>query len=67
MIYKKQSENKISNLYSLIIENNEKYIIRLKNCINPNMEIKSKLLYKMRRDGIQKFINFLKIKDQVLI
>jgi hypothetical protein len=43
----------IQNLDSLIIENNIKYNKILKNWINPNMKIKSELLYRMSRDGIE--------------
>ena len=43
----------IHNLDSLIIENNIKYNKTLKNWINPNMKIKSELLYRMSRDGIE--------------
>ena len=51
-IQKKQDEM-IQNLDSLIIENNIKYNKILKNWINPNMKIKSELLYRMSRDGIE--------------
>ncbi len=51
---KKQDEIKmIKNLDSLILENNIKYNQTLKNWINPNMKIKSELLYRMSRDGIE--------------
>ena len=45
-------DNKISNLNSVIIANNEDYISKLKIWINPDKEIKAKLLYKMSRDGM---------------
>ena len=45
-------DNKISNLNSVIIGNNDEYNIRLKNWINPNKKIKFLLLYKMIRDGM---------------
>ena len=56
--YKKKSDDKknnkiIINLDSLIIEDNEKYNMTLKNWINPNMKIKAELLYRMSRDGIE--------------
>ncbi len=53
--YKKEKEkkmNKILNLDSLIIKNNIKYNITLKNWINPNKQIKTELLYRLSRDGI---------------
>ena len=51
---KKQDEIKIiKNLDSLIIENNIKYNKTLKNWIDPNIKIKSELLYRMSRDGIE--------------
>ena len=43
----------IHNLNSLIIEKNIKYNKILKNWLNPNMKIKSELLYRMSRDGIE--------------
>ena len=43
----------IYNLNSLIIEKNIKYNKILKNWLNPNMKIKSELLYRMSRDGIE--------------
>ena len=43
----------IHNLDSLIIENNIKYNQTLKNWIEPNMKIKTELLYRMSRDGIE--------------
>ena len=50
----KQDEIKIiKNLDSLIIENNIKYNKTLKNWIDPNIKIKSELLYRMSRDGIE--------------
>ena len=45
-------DNKISNLNTVIIGNNDEYNIRLKNWINPNKKIKVLLLYKMTRDGM---------------
>ncbi len=52
--YKKESIDKmIKNLDSLIIENNIKYNKTLKNWIDPNIKIKSELLYRMSRDGIE--------------
>ena len=52
---KKLDENKIKikHLDSLIIENNIKYNKTLKNWINLNMKIKTELLYRMSRDGIE--------------
>ena len=56
--FKKKKEEKyknetILNLDSLIINNNLKYNITLKNWINPNknIKIKSQLLYRLSRDG----------------
>jgi hypothetical protein len=53
--YKKKSDNKkqnkIINLDSKIINENEKYNITLKNWINPNLKIKAQLLYRLSRDG----------------
>ena len=43
----------ISNLNSLIINNNLHYNKLLKNWINPNKEIKAELLYRLTRDGEQ--------------
>ena len=64
--YKKKSDdddNKmIRNLDSLIIGNNEKYNITLKNWINPNIKIKSQLLYRKSRDG-DEFQTFHKLCD----
>ena len=64
--YKKKSDdddNKmIRNLDSLIIGNNEKYNITLKNWINPNIKIKSQLLYRKSRDG-DDFQTFHKLCD----
>ena len=51
--YKKHQAQMIYNLNSLIIEKNIKYNKILKNWINPNMKIKSELLYRMSRDGIE--------------
>ena len=54
--YKKKQDEikiKIKNLDSLIIENNIKYNKTLKNWIDPNIKIKSELLYRMSRDGIE--------------
>ena len=54
--YKKKSEekkSKISNLNSLIIKDNVNYNKTLKNWINPEIKIKSELLYRMSRDGIE--------------
>ena len=51
--HKKNIDNKIINLDSLIIKDNKDYNIRLKNWINPNIKIKSELLYRMSRDGIE--------------
>ncbi len=44
-------EDTILNLDSLIIKNNIKYNITLKNWINPNQKIKAKLLYRLSRDN----------------
>ena len=52
----------IRNLDSLIIGNNEKYNITLKNWINPNIKIKSQLLYRKSRDG-DEFQTFHKLCD----
>ena len=65
--YKKKSEEKkrrdiIINLDSLIIKDNINYNITLKNWINGNMEIKSELLYRMSRDGIE-YSTFHKLCD----
>ena len=63
--YKKKFEHKrkiILNLNSLIIGENEKYNITLKNWINPNMDIKSELLYRMSRDG-EEFNTFHNLCD----
>ncbi len=51
--YKKHKAQMIYNLNSLIIEKNIKYNQTLKYWINPNMKIKSSLLYRMSRDGIE--------------
>ena len=49
---KEKNENKkIRNLNSLVIGNNEKYNMTLKNWINPNLEVKAELLYRLSRDG----------------
>ena len=70
--YKKKSDdkkNKIINLDSLIIEDNEEYNMILKNWINPNMKIKAELLYRMSRDGIevQTFHNLCDNKGPTII
>jgi len=49
---KEKNENKkIRNLDSLVIGNNEKYNMTLKNWINPNLKMKAELLYRLSRDG----------------
>ena len=49
---KEKNENKkIRNLNSLILGDNEKYNMTIKNWINPNLKIKSELLYRLSRDG----------------
>ena len=65
--YKKKCEDKknnriIHNLDSLIIKDNEKYNITLKNWINPNLRIKSELLYRLTRDG-EEYQTFHKLCD----
>jgi len=47
----KEKKIKIRNLNSLIIIDNEKYNMTLKNWINPNLEVKAELLYRLSRDG----------------
>ena len=54
--------NKIRGLDSLIIKNNEKYNISLKNWINPKLNIKADLLYRMTRDG-EDYQTFHKLCD----
>ena len=54
--YKKQKEEEkekalIKNLDSLIINGNKDYNKTLKNWINPNLNIKAELLYRLTRDG----------------
>ena len=53
---------KIINLDSKIIEDNINYNKTLKNWINPNKKIKSELLYRMSRDGIE-YSTFHKLCD----
>jgi hypothetical protein len=53
---------KILNLDSKIIEDNINYNKTLKNWINPNKKIKSELLYRMSRDGIE-YSTFHKLCD----
>ena len=49
---KEKKENKlIRNLVSKVIGENEKYNKCLKNWINPNLNIKAELLYRLSRDG----------------
>ena len=51
--YKKEKDKSLDtiiNLDSLIINNNIKYNIALKNWINPNRKIKGELLYRLSRD-----------------
>ena len=48
---KNNNKNKIENLNSLIIENNDNYNITIKNWINPNANIKAELLYRLTRNG----------------
>ena len=45
------NNNKIINLKSLIIENNDNYNIIIKNWINPNANIKAVLLYRLTTNG----------------
>ena len=47
----KIEKKKIIAMNSLIIDNDEEYYINLKNWINPNSDIKFKLLYRLSRDG----------------
>ena len=73
IIDKKEKEKKekkmIRNLDSLVIGDNEKYNITLKNWINPNMGIKAELLYRLSRDGneYQTFHNLCDNKGITLI
>ena len=65
--YKKKTEEKknkhmIKNLDSLIINDNKKYNTTLKNWINPNLNIKAKLLYRASRDG-EEYETFHKLCD----
>ena len=49
---KEKNENKkIRNLNSLVIKDNEKHNMTIKNWINPNLPIKAELLYRLSRDG----------------
>ena len=47
----KEKKEKIRNLNSLVLGENEEYNKCLKNWINPNLKIKAELLYRLTRDG----------------
>ena len=67
---KKEKEKKeIRNLDSIVLGDNEKYNINLKNWINPNMKIKAELLYRLSRDGneFQTFHNLCDNKGITLL
>ena len=68
--WKEYKENqKIKNLNSLVIGDNEIYNMNLKNWINPNMKIKAELLYRLSRDGneFQTFHNLCDNKGITLL
>ena len=58
----KKNNKIIRNLDSLIINNNEKYNVCLKNWINPKLSIKADLLYRASRDG-EEYQTFHKLCD----
>ena len=64
----KIEKKKIIDMNSLIIDNDEEYYINLKNWINPNSDIKFKLLYRLSRDGkgFQTFHNLCDNKGMTL-
>ena len=66
---KEKEKKKIRNLDSIVLGDNEKYNINLKNWINPNMKIKAELLYRLSRDGneFQTFHNLCDNKGITLL
>jgi hypothetical protein len=65
----KEKMEKIRNLDSLVLGDNEEYNKTLKNWINPNMKIKAELLYRLTRDGdeFQTFHNLCDNKGITLL
>ena len=66
---KEKNENKkIRNMDSLVLGDNEKYNMTIKNWINPNLKIKAQLLYRLSRDGkeYQTFHNLCDNKGNTL-
>ena len=49
----KNDNKKIRNLDSLVLGDNEKYNMKIKNWINPNLKMKAELLYRLSRDGYE--------------
>ena len=63
--FSEEINNKINNLNQpLKLENNTEYLNKIKYWINPNSNIKFKLLYKMSRDG-DKIQTFHKLCDNI--